>query len=333
MHLSAISLFELGQFVRIFLWIFLPVFILAILTTSYVHYRKKRKKKEQEVRASRLVLEEGDETVLARIYSDAEARPENGNTAYRGLLWLKEKYERERERSTAKYMQLKEEHRQLKDKYEELEDHYNKAQASGLTSTVSEDPAGIVSEQLPAVVETGNEVINEELIERSSLKDQLAEKNLQVAFLQNQLDQRINNYHQLEHQGREAKEKLAEWEMRHPQTKELLSERQTTIDRLQEEIKPLREQIDGLREEVGHLRDQLYQETRKTADVKTKLESGGNLLLKIHQELDQLLTKDAGYLPTAEAGEAGKNGQANHITAWAESEDAVPALNHFTWQK
>jgi predicted nuclease with TOPRIM domain len=331
MHLSAISLFELGQFLRIFLWIFLPIFILTVLITSYAHYRKRGKKKEQGVRALPLAIEGDDETVAARIYSDVEARPEDGNTAYRGLLWLKGKYERERERSTAKYMQLKEENRQLKDKYEELEDHYKKAKAGGATSSVSgaastesgatssaSGPVSIGSQQPPAQVETGNGVTNEELIERSSLKDQLAEKNLQVAFLQNQLDQRINNYHQLEHQGREAKEKLAEWEIRHPQTQELLNERQTTID-------GLREQIESLREQIDHLREQLQLEIRKTTEVRTKLESGGNLLLKIHQELDQLLTKDAANLPTAEVGDV------NHITAWAQSEDAAPALNHFAW--
>jgi hypothetical protein len=316
MHLSAISLFELGQFLRIFLWIFLPIFILTILVTSYVHYRKRSKKKEEGVPVSPLTIEGDDGAALARIYSDAEARPEDGNTAYRGLLWLKAKYERERERSTAKYMQLKEEHRQLKDKYEELEDHYKKAKAADPAGVISGDPASAIAADpasspscLPPVpAETGNGVVNEDLIERLSLKDQLAEKNLQVAFLQNQLDQRINNYHQLEHQGREAKEKLAEWEIRHPQMQELLNERQTTID---------------------HLREQLQLETRKTADVKTKLESGGNLLLKIHQELDQLLTKDAGNLPAA--GPASGAGEANHIIAWADSEDAAPALNHFAW--
>jgi len=364
MHLSAISLFELGQFLRIFLWIFLPIFILSILITSYIHYRKRRKKKEQENAVARLPFDRDDHAVPDRFYSNADARPEDGNSAYRGLLWLKDKYERERERSTAKYMQLKEEHKQLKEKFEELEDRYRKERgepahqpvtASGHVVVVEpagsdhKDPGsdnkdlGSDHKDLESIrqsldsAEKENSALREELVERSSLKDQLAEKNLQVAFLQNQLDQRINNYHHLEHQGREAKERLAEWEARHPQIQELLDERQATIDRL---------------------REQLQQETQKTAEVKAKLESGGNLFLKIHQELDQLLTKDAENLAIAETREINgdsRNGdprgsavkamegavpappadhhetEASRITAWVESEGSAPALNQFAW--
>ncbi len=217
MHFATISFFEFGQFLRIVLWIALPMVMLSLLVTVYIHYSRKTTRKGgqgQSLPASgegsssgELSSTEGhlagvkEPSVTAKT-SSMEKRfgeapfsgtPEKmspatahdlevvGETVYQGLLWMKNKYEQDREQSTAKYMQLKEEHGQLKEKYQGLE-------------------------------------------------------------------------------------------TRHSYNQELLNERQSTIDRL---------------------RGQLQQETLRTAEVKSKLETSSHLLLKIHKELDQVLVREA----------------------------------------
>jgi hypothetical protein len=46
MCLLAITLYELGQFLQIVLWIFLPLFIFILLFTTWFHYRRKIRQKD-----------------------------------------------------------------------------------------------------------------------------------------------------------------------------------------------------------------------------------------------------------------------------------------------
>ncbi|HXB92045.1 MAG TPA: hypothetical protein VNU72_07145, partial [Puia sp.] len=43
MSFLTINLYEVGQFLRIFLWIFLPLSMISLLVTTYFHYRRKRR--------------------------------------------------------------------------------------------------------------------------------------------------------------------------------------------------------------------------------------------------------------------------------------------------
>ncbi|MDP4255245.1 MAG: hypothetical protein Q8938_14645 [Bacteroidota bacterium] len=272
MQLLVINLYELGQFLRILLWIFLPVFTVAALITTYVHYRKRRKNNGQDDPVMG-VYTEGD--LLAMPADTGEAMrslPENTSEAYKGLLWLKNKYEQDREQATARFVQLKEEHRLLREKYENLQDKFRKKGAG--------DPNAPESTPLPA---NPLPPTREDLIELAAVKDQLAEKNLQLAFLQNQLDQRINSYHQLEQQDREQKDQITGL--------------QATVDRLQATVDRLQASLD--------------KEVLRASEVKGKLESSGQLLLKLHEQLDQLLVSQE-----PEAGEV-----APRIAAWVESDE------------
>jgi len=91
MHLLAISLFELGQFLRIVLWIFVPIFVIVLLITTYLHHRRKRQ-------APRLALETGELSVPVESIS-ADPEPPEGDDLYKGLLWMKEKFEEYRVQS------------------------------------------------------------------------------------------------------------------------------------------------------------------------------------------------------------------------------------------
>ncbi|MDO6431187.1 hypothetical protein Q4E93_11345 [Flavitalea sp. BT771] len=99
MHLLAISLFELGQFLRIVLWVFLPIFVIVLLITTYIHHRRKRQ-------APRLALEAGELLVPVEAIPAELLQPE-GDNLYKGLLWIKEKFEEYRLQSDERMSVLK----------------------------------------------------------------------------------------------------------------------------------------------------------------------------------------------------------------------------------
>jgi uncharacterized coiled-coil protein SlyX len=99
MHLLAISLFELGQFLRIVLWVFLPIFVIVLLITTYIHHRRRR-------RPPQLALEAGELFVSAGPISADLEQPE-GDSLYKGLLWMKEKFEEYRVQSDERMSALK----------------------------------------------------------------------------------------------------------------------------------------------------------------------------------------------------------------------------------
>jgi hypothetical protein len=88
-----------------FLLIALPIVALATGIAAYIQYLKSPGQRAMET------YREGG--------SD-ERRAEN-ETVYQGLLWLKNKYEEDREISTAKYMELKEDYEVLREQYQTLE--------------------------------------------------------------------------------------------------------------------------------------------------------------------------------------------------------------------
>ena len=89
-----VNLYEFGQFLQILLWITLPMAVIAVLVTTYLHYRKKR--------VPAVPAGAGNEEERA-----GDSLPE-GNTPYQGYLWIKDKYEEYRERSDNRYYQMKE---------------------------------------------------------------------------------------------------------------------------------------------------------------------------------------------------------------------------------
>jgi len=99
MHLLLITLYELGQFLRIVLWIFLPLFVIVLLITTYLHHRRKRRTGEIAVVGGELLLAEG------AVPEDRE-EPDEDNL-YKGLLWMKQKFEEYRVQSDERVSNLK----------------------------------------------------------------------------------------------------------------------------------------------------------------------------------------------------------------------------------
>jgi len=115
MRLLLVSLYEFGQFLQIVLWIALPMAVLSVLITTYLHYRKRRKLTDpvQEITETRsAMVEEGENLVR------------EGENAYKGLLWMKTRYEQDREQAEKKYAALQQELRHSEDRYSELQGVY-----------------------------------------------------------------------------------------------------------------------------------------------------------------------------------------------------------------
>ena len=211
----------------------------------------------------------------------------NGNI-YRGILWMKEKYEQYRDLADRRYEQLKEELARSEKKYEDLV-------ASGEVSKgpiVAGEPGRLAADRVAADGDAGVEAVqagagDESLLsdaEKASVQDIVEEKNRQIRFLQDELDQRIKNYHQLEYQGRDNKSRLEELERRYAAAQESLEERQRTID-----------EMDGW----------LVIERNKVEELVAKLQNNSLLLMNIYKELDKSLNLEGSPGKAAEGATTG----------------------------
>jgi hypothetical protein len=156
MHLSTIDLFELGQYLRIVLWICLPLIIVSLLVTTWIHYRRRM----LDPGGWRLAMEglesamepiepveppaapDPDTPVDSLSYLERTPDPDTPverdprdndqwgkesvsewrgkDNIYQGILWMKDKYEQYRDQSDQRYALLKEELGRLEGRYQDL---------------------------------------------------------------------------------------------------------------------------------------------------------------------------------------------------------------------
>jgi hypothetical protein len=112
MYLLLITLYELGQFLRIVGWVFLPLFVIVLLVTAYLHHRRKRQMMASMPDAEEFLLSEGAPL--------PDMEEPDGDSLYKGLLWMKQKFEEYRQQSDQRVNALKEELAQAKEKITEL---------------------------------------------------------------------------------------------------------------------------------------------------------------------------------------------------------------------
>lgn len=328
MYSLLISLYEFGQFLRIFLWITLPAAVIAMLVSTYFHYRKKRGEQEGAVYAiegyglagrgeTRIegyvagesgpgALEgwktEGSEEKRKTGDDEKEEVREDGpnekvqanEKIYRGILWMKEKYEQYRDLADRRYEQVKEELARAEKRYEDLlaERSEGKVQVgnagskekvregnerTGEGSESAGERRGVVDRRELAeetLVWTGSDA------DREAMREIVKEKNRQIHLLLDELDQRIKNYHQLEYQGRDNRSRLEELERQLTAAQQTLEERQGRI---------------------GELEGQLLLERDKVEEMVGKLQNNSLLLMNIYKELDRSLNAGTPASPTPPA--------------------------------
>ncbi len=231
MFLLLVNLYEFGQFLRIVLWISVPMFIVAMLVTTWLHYRRRRKTQDgMALSMEGLDLSAPPEILIAAMKrmsvspgptgehepasdteptltgaGDSAVAPEPGlatgegidaviegeretiapadavDNMYKGILWMKEKYEQYRDMADQRIEQLKVQVAKVEKKYEDL--LVGRAPAttptilSETTSTTVIPPASDQRiENVPAVHD------------ESLLQQQLAAKDRQIEELQSQLE-------------------------------------------------------------------------------------------------------------------------------------------------
>jgi hypothetical protein len=335
MYLLSINFYELGQFLQIILWISLPMVIIVLLVTTYLHYRKKRKREKEKE------------------YVDIAGGPveislENTGNAYRGLLWMKDKYEEYRDQTDNKLERLKGELARSEQKYlgllAERDDQKGSLQPApprptilpqktpadmqqnsppddslstgpaaqqNLSDELSLSPAGLLEKATLPPGSTSEDSARENPREVADLRDLVADKDRQIGFLHVELDQRIKNYHELDYQHQEEKTRAEELAGQYLQAQQKLEAQQLKIDELNERL--------------GH-------EMSKAGDLTGKLENNMRLLLHIHQELDKSLhvqqpDNSLPVLPSPQQSHEPRQDQSLSLTentkivGWIESEE------------
>ena len=185
MCLLSVSLDTLGLLLRIWLWISVPMAVVILLVASYFNYWHNAKskvflklaiegwgadgrepfiKKEDVVGEGEALLgEEQEETTPrgpvredattentvnkgAEEREEAELGPTGKETIYRGILWMKERYEQYREQADRKFDQLREELGRSEHRYHELLTtmEHNKNQALDVVESDRPVPAKAV---------------------------------------------------------------------------------------------------------------------------------------------------------------------------------------------
>lgn len=214
MYLLTINLYELGQFLRIVLWIFLPIAILSMLITTWFHYRRKANEGRLLLSvegfdpgggSDRLqdmpVIGEPEAMRSTPVVEDpAEALPtdedwkEGNDNIYRGIMWMKQKYEQYRELTDKRYEQLREQLNRSEQRYQgallELQESRN--HALELATNQGQDR---LAEDM-SVGEAAKQVIIDELEEQLRVERLKVEE--LVVKLQNNSQLLLNIYQELD---------------------------------------------------------------------------------------------------------------------------------------
>ncbi|HMI64065.1 MAG TPA: hypothetical protein VK518_24275 [Puia sp.] len=147
MFLLLVNLYEFGQFLRIVLWISVPMFIVAMLITTWLHYRRRRKTQDEMAlsmegldlsAAPEILIAAMKRTTVLAMMAAPDAGPTDGESdlpaeeretiapadavdnMYKGILWMKSKYEQYRDLADQRIEQLKEQVAKVEKKYEDL---------------------------------------------------------------------------------------------------------------------------------------------------------------------------------------------------------------------
>jgi len=347
--LLLVSLYEFKQFLQIVLWIAIPGTIVAILITTVLHYRRKKK----------LALEPEPELELAEqarmlMSNDAGQLPDwlaSSNPENTSLL---KKYEQEIRRYKENYSGLEQDFRALEEKYADLLNKAYHSDRSGDETTdllqqeikgyklkvaqlqqaldfhennqqqesvSGHDPMELHNLRISlARVQEENTRLKDKLEDQQYFQDLLEEKKLHTDFLQQQLELRIKNYHQLEKQAGIASTELnelrsvaEEFNRKEQALQEDLQQKQEAIQEkvghieklesgladLQQQQAALQSVIDDKQDAIRQLEGMVGGEQQKTKELESKLELSSQLFVRIYAELAKCF--DAG-LVNAENG-------------------------------
>jgi DNA repair exonuclease SbcCD ATPase subunit len=287
MSLLFATLQEFTLFLKIVLWIAVPLTVIALTIATILHYRRKR------IRGNAVdpdPVEQLSESGLMALHSDAEARPSATDTetlnaeavpdwlasadpANKSLL---KKYEHEIRYFREKNHSLEEDFRRLEDKYETLmakayrgdkpgneqiltelrnENRDYKKQIDQLRQQLEELKTNPPADKHESPYMTGSSAVSPEQdaaapAEQNYLRDLVEEEKLHISFLQQQLDQRIRSFHEMEHQLNEAVANLEKAHTDLSETRDQLSTAEEMIEAKNMETEQQRKIIEGYLDQI-----------------------------------------------------------------------------------
>jgi hypothetical protein len=387
MHLTVISGYELGQFLRILLWICVPGAMCALLVTTWLRYRRRQTFAEglflsmegaageeqamqpdyhgtgndkvgrgepgraetasRELNSAEIdgVESAGGETITAgtggfeqskddrveepgRRLADSFEEEDYKENLYKGILWMKDKYEQYRDMADQRYERLKDQLTKVERRYEDL-----LASLEGSRPLVGARPAeptirveaGREEPILPAepvgmealvrmegapgesMLSPGPTPVMEpkaEIPEPRTLKSEAGEWNSEPreAFAEMTVVEREERTHtqELEEKLARTRQRLEEelGRVRYQLEEEIARSRRQqdeqaavaeTNRHLEQQMVHSNRQLEEKQRIIADLEVQLRSDRQKIEEMVTKLRNNSQLLMKIYQELDKSL--------------------------------------------
>lgn len=298
MLLATGLLLEFARFLQIISWIILPVLVLAVLITVFLHYRKKRKETTEG---------EAPENFILRSPEDIRTNLPGGVHVLFDHTGLIRQYQQRLSYNQARYTALKQDFEKLAIKYSAatgqgkvpvinhktyLMQHSIEQMQTAIDLLTEQHAAE--KKQLLAKVEELQRLAEEREMENDilkkqlnrspedenneCLKDLLEEKRAQVIFLQGQVDQRIRSYHEAERQ--------------HHETKSELKQVRKTEQGLVTELEAVRNELQGRRDKIDQLLEELSEKDRQLAEKQNLFASREDQVTYLSNVLQELTTQN-----------------------------------------
>ena len=197
MYLPTIDLYELGQYLRIVLWICLPLIIISLLVTTWLHYRRRMlpgglrlsvEGLDNAMEPERMPQLPDDSLSYRESGPDEHAEQDTANytqripgdndqwgkesisewkdkdNIYQGILWMKDKYEQYRDQADQRYELLKEELNRSERRYQDL------------LLSMEENKSGLPPAAALAMAEAQYSQVRQQLDARQLIIDELEEQ-------------------------------------------------------------------------------------------------------------------------------------------------------------
>jgi chromosome segregation ATPase len=328
--LMLVSLYEFKQFLQIVLWIAIPGTIIAIVLTTILHYRRKKALlNEPEPEIDGRLYMAGDMGQLSPYDKTATDMPDWLASSNPDNTPLLKKYEREVRRYKDNYATLEQDYRDLENKYTDLlnKAYHNDQSGNEAIDQLNQDIKGYklkIAQMQQAIdfrgnenndghdpmelhdlriklsqVEEENTQLKEKLEESQYIRDLLDEKKAQTEFLQQQLELRIKNYHQLEKQTSGASAELEQlkaaaeaFNIKEQTMQDDLVQKQEAILSQVEYIQKLESGLEELHQHQAGLQAMIDEKQETISQLQHKLELSNELFDRIHAELSKSM--DAG---------------------------------------
>ena len=329
--------YELGQFLRILLWICVPIAMCALLVTTWLQYRRSQKFSDGFLLSIEGVSA-GEEEAVAPAYQGAdiddpskddrveEPAPRVPETfeeddykdnLYKGILWMKEKYEQYRDMADQRYERLKDQLTKVERRYEDL-----LVSIEGSRPLVGAKPAEattqletVILEPSPLVDPVGMEAMVQAepgpmaevrpgmpgpRVELTESRQEMPEPRAQIVEMTVIEREERTHTQELEEQLARTRQRLEEelGRVRHQLEEEIARSRRQqdeqaavaeTNRHLEQQMAYSNRQLEEKQRFIADLEGQLRSDRQKIDELVTKLRNNSQLLLKIYQELDKSL--------------------------------------------